>query len=157
MQKIYHKKCLEEWDNRCKLLNKIFVCPECKYELPLTKWKEKVNYEDERNNEVNMLSELNKLKENKNNNMNNSIDKDEYNFLKKNYSEYMENASNLFKTIFHKTIEIISLINDTNINQDNMPINDINEINNNIWLNFKIIENFIIYHINTLKIQILMK
>ena len=57
-QNIYHKKCLEEWENRCKIENKTFSCPKCKYELPLIKWKAKVNYEDEKNNEANMLAEF---------------------------------------------------------------------------------------------------
>ena len=30
-QNIYHKKCLEEWENRCKLENKTFSCPKCRY------------------------------------------------------------------------------------------------------------------------------
>ena len=106
-QNIYHKKCLEDWENRCKLNNKNFSCPKCKYELSLIKWKAKVNYEDEKNNEANMLVELNKnknkIKQNIDNNMYDNY-KDKYNILKNEYYKYIENTSNLLKNIFHKSL-----------------------------------------------------
>ena len=153
-QNIYHKKCLEDWENRCKLNNKNFSCPKCKYELSLIKWKAKVNYEDEKNNEANMLVELNKnknkIKQNIDNNMYDNY-KDKYNILKNEYYKYIENTSNLLKNIFHKSIGIIALINTDNIKKDIRVFNNINEICANILNNFKIIENFVGHQINNKK------
>ena len=151
-QNIYHKKCLEDWENRCKLNNKNFSCPKCKYELSLIKWKAKVNYEDEKNNEANMLVELNKNKKKQNidNNMYDNY-KDKYNILKNEYYKYIENTSNLLKNIFHKSIGIIALINTDNIKKDIRVFNNINEIYANILNNFKIIENFVGHQINNKK------
>ena len=153
-QNIYHKKCLEDWENRCKLNNKNFSCPKCKYELSLIKWKAKVNYEDEKNNEANMLVELNKnknkIKQNIDNNMYDNY-KDKYNILKNEYYKYIENTSNLLKNIFHKSIGIIALINTDNIKKDIRVFNNINEIYANILNNFKIIENFVGHQINNKK------
>ena len=145
-QKIYDKKCLKDLKNRCKLQNKSFTCPNCKYELPLINWKEKVNYEDEKNYEANTLVELNKnkFKENTDNNMYNNY-KDKYNILKNEYYKYIENVSNLLTNIFHRSIRIISLINNDNIKKYDRNFNNINEIYNNIFNNLKIIEHFIIY------------
>ena len=153
-QNIFHKKCLEDWENRCKLENKTFSCPKCKYELSLIKWKAKVNYEDEKNNEANMLVELNKnknkIKQNIDNNMYDNY-KDKYNILKNEYYKYIENTSNLLKNIFHKSIGIIALINTDNIKKDIRVFNNINEIYANILNNFKIIENFVGHQINNKK------
>ena len=150
-QNIYHKKCLEDWENRCKLDNKTFSCPKCKYELSLIKWKAKVNYEDEKYYEANMLVELNKnknkIKENIDNNIYDNY-KDKYNILKNEYYKYIENTSNLLKNIFYKSIGIIALINANNIKKDISAFNNINEIYNNILNNFKIIENFVGHQIN---------
>ena len=41
-QKIFHEKCLKDWDKKCKSLNRKFVCPAgCKNELPIEKWNKK--------------------------------------------------------------------------------------------------------------------
>ena len=72
-QKVFHKNCLKNWNEKCKNLKRKFNCPKCKYEeLPFMKWKEKINYEDERKNEANIINEINKNKfnENLNNNIN---------------------------------------------------------------------------------------
>ena len=29
-----HKKCFDEWENKCNTENTNFICPKCKYELP---------------------------------------------------------------------------------------------------------------------------
>ena len=35
-QKIFHEKCLKDWDKKCKLIGKKFECPAgCKNELPI--------------------------------------------------------------------------------------------------------------------------
>ena len=37
-QKLFHKKCLEDWNNKCIEKNLEFSCPKCKYELALKDW-----------------------------------------------------------------------------------------------------------------------
>ena len=54
-QKLFHKKCLENWNEKCNEKNVKFNCPKCKYELPLKDWLQKLNYKEERLNEVNIL------------------------------------------------------------------------------------------------------
>ena len=150
-QNIYHEICLEEWENTCKLENKTFRCPECKYELPLIKWKAKVNYEDEKNNEAIMLVELNKnknkIKEIIDNNMYDNY-KDKYDNLKNEYYKYIDKTSNLLKNIFNKTIGIIALINNDNIKKYERNFIYINDIYVNIINNFKIIKNFFANQMN---------
>ena len=34
-QKIFHEKCLKDWDNKCKLQNKNLECPNCRNKLPI--------------------------------------------------------------------------------------------------------------------------
>ena len=71
-QKIFHEKCLKDWDKKCKSIGKKFECPAgCKNELPIEKWNKKVNYEEIRNNNANLMNRINdyKLNENMNNNM----------------------------------------------------------------------------------------
>ena len=36
-QKIFHEKCLKDWDNKCKLQNKILECPNCRNKLSIEK------------------------------------------------------------------------------------------------------------------------
>ena len=52
-QKIFHEKCLKDWDNKCKLQNKILECPNCRNKLSIEKWNKKLDYEDNRiDNEI---------------------------------------------------------------------------------------------------------
>ena len=37
-QKLFHKKCLENWNDKCNEKNVKFNCPKCKYELSLKDW-----------------------------------------------------------------------------------------------------------------------
>ena len=144
-QKIYHKKCLEKWDNQCKLQKINFKCPKCKYELPLKHWKEKVNYEDERNNEVYIMNQLNKYNFNEDTKIINKY----YN-LKKKYKEFIENTSKILNNILNKINKIIYFINNNNKikNYDNIGINNPNEISNIIFENIAIIDNFVQHQIN---------
>ena len=38
-QKIFHEKCLNNWDKKCKEEGKNLSCPNCRNELPKEKWK----------------------------------------------------------------------------------------------------------------------
>ena len=61
-QKIFHKKCLEDWNNKCQELIINFNCPKCKFEMLFIDWKEKINYEGEKEKEAEILEKLYNLK-----------------------------------------------------------------------------------------------
>ena len=115
-QKIFHKKCLDDWNNKCKNLNINFNCPKCKYELPLNNWKEKINYEEGRKNEAKILDKLN--------NIDKKVD-DKYNEVNAEFNNLKVNISLSFKKFIDKINKIknmldISVINTTyNLNYDN--------------------------------------
>ena len=106
-QRIFHKECLKKWEYNCKIM---FRCPICNFELPLKNWKEKVNYEEERNNEENIMKDLN-------------ANKNKYNDLKIKYEKYFENISNIIERILHKSNEIISLIDNKSDMENNNIMN----------------------------------
>ena len=127
-QKLFHKKCLENWNDKCNERNIKFSCPKCKYELPIKDWHEKLNYNDERLNEVNMMKELTNK-----NQVNNEL-KSEFNIFK-------SNTYNTYENILNKVDKINSLF------EQNKPIieksiNDFNqyEMPNKIIEGLNIIE-----------------
>ena len=58
-QKIFHHKCLEIWERQQKEKNKKLSFPNCRNELPLNKWKEKLDFEENRENDANIMSHMN--------------------------------------------------------------------------------------------------
>ena len=64
-QKIFHEKCLKDWDLKCKLQNKTLMCPNCRNELSIEKWNKKLNYEEERGHKAKLLNTINEFKKNK--------------------------------------------------------------------------------------------
>ena len=116
-QKNFHKQCLESWGKEKKLRHKMLSCPNCRHELPLEQWKNNINYEKKRRNEIEIINELNK------------------NIIS--YNKYKEKTSNIFKGILYKLNEMHSrikpginekLLNLTNIlssDLKNPPLNDI--------------------------------
>ena len=61
-QKIFHEKCLKDWDNKCKLQNKNLECPNCRNKLSLENWNRKLDYEDNRVDKANLLNKINEYK-----------------------------------------------------------------------------------------------
>ena len=107
-QKIFHEKCLKDWDKKCKSQNKILSCPNCRNELPIEEWNTKLDYENERK----VLNDLNINK----NNINNFIEKN-INIIKdKKVKELIDNKNNQNKLIkkyeffIKKTIKLINNI-----------------------------------------------
>ena len=61
-QNIFHEKCLKDWDNKCKLQNKILECPTCRNKSPIEKWNKKLYYEDNRIDIAILLNKINEYK-----------------------------------------------------------------------------------------------
>ena len=57
-QKLFHHKCLENWDKQRHQQHKNLCCPNCRNELPLKKWKEKLNYEESRKSEAEIMERM---------------------------------------------------------------------------------------------------
>ena len=142
-QKVFHELCLEKWKERCESRHMNFHCPNCRYELPLNDWVEKVNYEDEKKYEKKLFKELNekKLKDNVNENIN-RIHEKKYNDLKQEFDLYKENNSKILKKILNTTIEINFLIDNKN-NENSSKLEDPGEISDEIYNNLNNIRNFI--------------
>ena len=113
-QKLFHKKCLDIWNDKCISKNLKFSCPKCKYELPLKDWLPKLNYDEERLNEANIMKELTNK-----NQINNEIQSE--------YSIFKINTYNNYENILNKVNKINSLIekneskNENNLNQYEFP------------------------------------
>ena len=149
-QNIFHIKCLDNWDNKCKQENKKFCCPNCRNELSKENWNKKVDFEGNRKENANLINKMNEYK--LNNNM-----KDNINFIKekkinelkhkeinqseliKKYEKFIIKTIDLFKIILNKIYSIHNLLNSQNNNKlknliDVYPLNienlNINEISN---------------------------
>ena len=132
-QKIFHKKCLDDWNNKCKNLNINFNCPKCKYEMPLKDWKEKVNYEEERKNTGDILNKLNNK---------DKISDNKFIELNTEYTNFKSNISAFCKKIVGKIKNIKNLLPDNIINDINeLNYNNQNETSNFILESLEIIEN----------------
>ena len=57
-QKIFHQKCLKDWDNKCKSQNKVFNCPNCRNELPIEKWNKKLEHEENRKDFATLINKV---------------------------------------------------------------------------------------------------
>ena len=55
-QKIFHEKCLKDYDDKCKLQNKNLECPYCRNKLPIENWIKKLDYEDNKIDNANLLN-----------------------------------------------------------------------------------------------------
>ena len=155
-QKIFHEKCLAEWDRRCSLQNRNLQCPHCRNNLALENWKKKLDYEDNRKEIAELIEKIN---ENKLNNYMNIIRDKKINELKiknskqheliKKYEKYIEKTIEIFKYLLNE-INIINFIlklkNNNKLNEliikyplnlQNLEINDISEVIIEKLLQFK--------------------
>ena len=125
-QKIFHHKCLEDWNKKKSSQNEKLNCPNCRNELPLEQWKQKLDFEANRKNEAQMMSKMNeyKLNNNLNNNMNIIKDKKinqlkselkEENIKKtrtmEEYTSFIQTTCLVIKNILNKINRINLLIN----------------------------------------------
>ena len=120
-QKIFHQKCLEEWDKKKKLLNENLTCPNCKYELPLEEWKKKLNFEETRKKEGEMI---NKIKENEMNqklNINiNKIKNKKIDELQYKHEDFVKKVLNMIKNILNEIDDMNVLFNFKKNNNNNL-------------------------------------
>ena len=135
-QKIFHEKCLKDWDNKCKLQNKVLICPNCRNELPLEKWNKKLDYEDNRKDNANLLNKINEYKLNNNMNDNiNRIKEKQINKLKDNKIKQSQQIKK-YENFTNKTIEAFKII----LNNIKLILSSL-KLENNIELN-NVIENY---------------
>ena len=99
-QKIYHEKCLKNWDKKCKTLKRVFICPYCRNELPIEKWNKKVCY-NENLKEATILLD-------KNQKLNNDNAKQKQ--ILKNYENIIKKYVDLSKILLFKLAQIHSLM-----------------------------------------------
>ena len=108
-QKIFHHKCLTNWERQQKEKNLKLSCPNCRNELPLNKWKEKLDFKEMRENDADIMSQMNSGSLSTN--------------------QYIIKSNELFEKILLELNEIYSLIHPN----ENQKLNDlINRIKNNI-------------------------
>ena len=122
-QKIFHHRCLENWDKQRKVNNKVLKCPICQEALPLEKWREKLDFEENRKNITELMKRFNSLK----------AENIKQNEIIKNYSHNLKKVLNLFINLLNKINEIHALIRPNNnmklknlINQLQSTLNLIN-------------------------------
>ena len=160
-QKIFHEKCLKDWDKKCKTQNKALQCPNCRNELPLDKWNKKLNYEESRKENANLLNRIKEYKLNNNMNKNINIIKDKkinelkenennQNELIKKYEKYIKKTEEIIKNIFEKIKSIHYLLklketNKLNTNTINLTnYSELNDISNIIYDELEQFKNYII-------------
>ena len=145
-QKLFHEECLKGWDKKCKKQEKNLTCPNCRNDLPIEKWNKKLDYEENRKENANLMNRINLYKIN--NNMNNNInlinekkikELKKENLLKseliKEYEIFIGKTFEIFKNVLNKINSIYSsldlkdsiildkLITDYQINYENLEIN----------------------------------
>ena len=160
-QKIFHEKCLKDWDKKCQLQNKILMCPNCRIELEIEKWNKKLDYEENRIENANFLDIIKEYKSF--NNMNNIINKIKDKKIKKlednliinkklieKYENYINQTIEIFKNILLKinnihislkienNKELNDLINKYPLNYQNLEMTHISKIINDELENFNI-------------------
>jgi len=130
-QKIFHDKCLKQWDEKCKAQKSNLTCPNCRNELALENWNKKLDYEESRNDNAKLLNKINKFK--LSNNMNNFINvikdkkikelknkENKQSELMKKYEEYIEKTIIIFKNI----------LTQMNITHNSMKLNNNKKLTN---------------------------
>ena len=100
-QKIFHYKCLENWEKQQNESDNTLSCPNCRNKLPLKDWKEKRDFEDIRLNDANIMSKMNE------------------GFI--NNNQYIEKSNKSFEKILIQLNEIYTLIN----SEENQKIKDL--------------------------------
>ena len=115
-QKIFHFVCLENWSKKRLNSNLQLICPYCKKELPLEEWKRKLDYEENRKKDAEIINQLKR----------DNIIKNEI-FDK--FKEYKIKTAKLFKEIINKNNEFNLMLNKNIHNNINKYMQDISDDN----------------------------
>ena len=122
-QKIFHEKCLKYWEEKCREQNKNFSCPNCRNELSIENWNKKLNFEDNRKEDGNLMNTINE--------QNNMIQK---------YEVYIRKSINMFKNTldeinfihklfnFEKNEKLNNMVNTFPLTFTNLEIDELNEV-----------------------------
>ena len=112
-QKIFHEKCLKDWDKKCKSQNKNLECPNCRNELEIEKWNKKIDHDDNRKEEANLMNKIN-----------------EYEIKDKDYI-LKDNKINKYEIYIRKTIEIFkNIVYELNSINNLLKLEKIKKFNN---------------------------
>jgi surface protein len=118
-QKLFHQKCLKLWEKEKIGKKKKLSCPNCRNELPLNEWKQKLNFESTRMHDAVILNELSK----------NTLS----------FEKYKEKTSNILKGIINKlnemhakinpeaNVKLSHLANELNSDPTQLPLDDISK------------------------------
>ena len=126
-QKLFHEKCLKDWDKNCKKQENDLTCPICRNNLPIEKWNKKLDYEENRKENANLMNKMNlyKIKNNMNNNIN-LINERKINELKAD-NTYKSELIQKYEIYINKTLFILNNI----LNQLNLIVSSIDFENSN--------------------------
>ena len=130
-QKLFHEKCLKDWDKNCKKQENDLTCPICRNNLPIEKWNKKLDYEENRKENANLMNKINlyKIKNNMINNIN-LINERKINELKAD-NTYKSELIQKYEIYINKTLFILNNI----LNQLNSIVSSIDFENSNIQKN----------------------
>ena len=142
-QKIFHEKCLKDWENKCRMQQNNFSCPTCRNNTPIENWNKKCDYEENRKEMGNLMDEINQLKENK---------IQQFNIIKK-YSKYIEKTFKVFKNILFQINSLHFMLKMTENNNLNNIINSFPLNLDNLELN--VISNTINFELEQFKIYLM--
>lgn len=62
-QKLFHHDCLKKWAEQCKSKGKILTCPNCRSKKTLKDWKEKIDFEELKEDDVQYMELITNYKE----------------------------------------------------------------------------------------------
>ena len=143
-QKIFHYKCLEDWSKKRIKNNKKLTCPFCNNELPFEEWKKKLDFEENRKNDAEMINQLKR----------DNIIKNE---IFEKFREYKIRTHKIFKAIMNKFNEynvlitnnvnnnIVNCIKDLSDDNIDLQIDNISQIISN---QFKTLDNYLENKVN---------
>ena len=133
-QKMFHSECLKGWAEARKQQSKKLNCPNCRKELPLENWKAKLDFDEIRKNDAEIMDLLNQREEGSD------------------YKQYISKTVEIYKKVLIKINEIhlllspeenekiINLIKELTVNIINPPLDDISLI---IFEELEMIDNYL--------------
>ena len=158
-QKIFHQKCLKDWDNKCKSQKKVFNCPNCRNELPIEKWNKKLEHEENRKDFATLINKVYQdklsynlykiiyfIKEKKINDL--ILNKKKINENLNKYKNYVNKSIAIFNDTINQINSMLTLLNLEKNNRLNelmkiLPSNleKINDMSNLLTEEFQLLKN----------------